>query len=187
MKIMLYKLTFSQFASSVESYFLFLSLILLMNTPTLPVYAQIQFDEESEELTIEESIVETEGNNRLNYIGIGGALGLRDEGETALGEGGFSILGRAAFTNNFSIHASAIFNEDDLYSAAVTYSKPIVGFYPFVGAGISAETDDFNLNPEITAGIDLPINSLFTGTARVNANFDDETDIGLLFGVGMIF
>lgn len=56
-----------------------------------------------------------------------------------------------------------------------------------MGVGISADTDDFNINPEVTAGVDLPINSLLSGTARVNANFDDETDIGLLLGAGVNF
>ncbi|MEM7758326.1 MAG: hypothetical protein AAF298_09400 [Cyanobacteria bacterium P01_A01_bin.40] len=158
-----------------------------MNIPTFPLNAQTRLDEEFEDRTIEESTIETEENSRLNYIGVGGAIGLKDDGETALGEGGFSILGRVTFTNNFSVHTSAIFDENDLLSAAITYSKPIKIFYPFVGAGISTDTDDFNINPELTAGVDLPINSLLTGTARVNANFDDETDIGLLLGVGVNF
>ncbi|MGD1919572.1 MAG: hypothetical protein ACFCAD_12190 [Pleurocapsa sp.] len=56
-----------------------------------------------------------------------------------------------------------------------------------MGAGISADTNDFDINPELTAGVDLPINSLFTRTARLNANFNDETDIGLLLGARLNF
>lgn len=189
MKNSLYRLIFSKFKLSLENrdFYLFLlprnilfyTLVLLMNLPISPLLSQTP--------TIEESTVGTLQDNRLNYLGVGGAIGLRDEGETALGEGGFTILGRFSFTNNISIHSSAIFNDNDLLSAAVTYGTPIKIFFPFVGAGISADTDNFNVNPEITSGVDLPINSLLTGTARVNANFDDETDIGLIFGVGVNF
>ena len=185
MKITLYKLAFCNFISLIKNSFLFWSLVLLMNIPTFSLNAQTRLDEESEDQTREKSTIESEENNYLNYIGIGGAIGLIDDGETALGDGGFSILGRFAFTNNFSVHTSAILNRNDLLSAAITYSKPITILYPFVGIGISADTDDFEINPEITAGVDLLINSFLTGTARVNGNFDDEA--GLLLGVGIIF
>lgn len=35
---------------------------------------------------------------RINYLGIGSAVSLSDEGETALGDGGFSIVGRTSLT-----------------------------------------------------------------------------------------
>lgn len=91
MKNTLYRLVFSKFKLSLKSKYtsifllpkntLFYILVLLMNLQTSPLLAQTQ--------TIEESTVETSQNNRLNYIGVGGTIGLRDEGETALGEGGF--------------------------------------------------------------------------------------------------
>ena len=166
---------------------LFCTLVLVMYIPTFPLHAQTPLNEEAEEQTVEDYTVETSNDNRLNYIGIGGAIGLEGDGDTALGDGGFSILGRVAFTNNLSIHSSAIFNDNDLFSVAGTYGVPIKTFFPFVGAGLSADTDDFDISPEIVAGVDLPIKSLFTGTARVNANFNDETDIGLLLGAGINF
>ncbi|MGD1920985.1 MAG: hypothetical protein ACFCAD_20175 [Pleurocapsa sp.] len=62
-----------------------------MNIPTFPLHAETELDSQFDNPTIEESTIETTEDNRLNYIGIGGALGLRDDSETALGEGGFSI------------------------------------------------------------------------------------------------
>ncbi|MEM6252808.1 MAG: hypothetical protein AAF821_07790 [Cyanobacteria bacterium P01_D01_bin.156] len=60
-----------------------------------------------------------------------------------------------------------------------------VTLVPFVGAGIGVEVDDFEISPLVMAGVDVPINDLITGTARVNAAFDDETDIGVVLGVGI--
>lgn len=130
-------------------------------------------------------------SDKINYLGIGGTIGLSDEGETALGDGGFSILGRISLTENFSIHTSSVINDDSLLTVAVTGGIPIKNasgrtiIFPFLGGGISADTEDFNVDPTVTSGVDIPINSLITGTVRVNANFADDTDVGLVLGVGI--
>ncbi|MGD1922050.1 MAG: hypothetical protein ACFCAD_26040 [Pleurocapsa sp.] len=157
--------------------------------PTFPVQAQIKPSDTPE---TEPNQAQKSKPNRINYFGIGGAIGLKDAGETALGDGGFSVLGRCSFTDNFSIHSSSIINGDNLLSIAATggisIKKQETGrtiVFPFVGGGISADTEDFNVDPVIVSGVDVPINHLFTGTVRGNANFGDETDIGLLLGGGI--
>ena len=183
MKTILDRQGFSKFISLAEKKTFLWILVLLMNIRIFPLYAQTRSYEESEDQSVAESTTETEDNNRLSYIGVGGAIGLINNGETALGDGGFSVLGRVTFTNNFSVHTSAILNENYLVSAAITYSKLIKYFYPFVGIGISADTDDFEIDPEITIGVDLAINSFLTGIAKLNGNFNNEA--GLFFGIGV--
>lgn len=174
-----------------------IAILLLLNILMMPLNAQIQPDNNSEDLQRETSPSQSSSDkpkksDRINYVGIGGAIGLEDAGETALGEGGFSILGRFSLTDHFSIHSSSIISGDNLISIAATGGVPIKNketgrtiVFPFVGAGISADTEDFNIDPVVTGGVDVPINQLITGTARVNANFGDETDIGILLGVGI--
>ena len=59
---------------------------------------------------------------------------------------------------------------------------------PYVGVGAALTTgDDSEVGFLLSGGIDLPLNEKFTATAAVNAGFFDETDIGLLLGVGYNF
>lgn len=131
--------------------------------------------------------------DRVNYMGVGGTIGLSDDGGTALGEGGFSIVGRFSLTDNLSIHAASVLTDDSVLSVALTGGAPIKNqktgrtiIYPFLGVGVLAETDDFEIDPLISGGVDIPISDLLTGTARVNASFgDDGTDVGIVLGVGV--
>ncbi len=134
------------------------------------------------------------GSDRINYVGIGGTIGLSDEGETPLGEGGFSIVGRISLTENISIHTSSVLGDEGLLSVALTGGAPIRDqstgrtlFFPFLGAGIAVETEEFDtVDPQATGGVDVPLGSTVTGTARVNATFaEDGTDVGLTIGVGI--
>ncbi|MEL6492169.1 MAG: hypothetical protein AAFQ95_19625 [Cyanobacteria bacterium J06621_3] len=134
-----------------------------------------------------------EKDDRINYIGLGGTIGLSDDGGSALGEGGFSILGRFSLTNNLSVHAASVISDDSVLSLALTGGAPIKNqetgrtiVYPFLGAGILAEIDDFEIDPLVSGGVDIPISDLVTGTARVNASFgNDGTDVGIVLGVGV--
>ncbi|WP_080804841.1 hypothetical protein [Halomicronema hongdechloris] len=133
--------------------------------------------------------------DRINYFGVGGTIGLSDEGETGLGDGGFSLVGRLSVTDHLSIHSASVLTGDSLASFAVTGGLPIQHqstgrplLFPFVGAGISVETDDFEVDPLVSGGVDVPITDLVTGTARINASFgNDGTDVGLVLGVGVDF
>jgi hypothetical protein len=130
---------------------------------------------------------------RINYVGIGGNIGLNSDGGTALGRGGFTVLNRNSLTDNLSIHSSSVFGDKSIQTLTLTGGAPIKNnatgktiAFPFVGAGISIETnDDFKIDPMVTAGVDIPLTKYLTGTMRVNASFDDRTDVGVVMGVGV--
>ncbi len=131
-------------------------------------------------------------DNRINYFGVGGTIGVVDDGDTELGDGGFSLVGRFSFNETLSIHSASVFGGDSLSTFALTTGWPVAGdlservkLFPFVGAGVGVEFDDFEISPVVTAGVDVPVNDLITGTARVNAAFNDGTDIGIVLGVGV--
>ncbi|MGD1951358.1 MAG: hypothetical protein ACFB14_17165 [Leptolyngbyaceae cyanobacterium] len=148
---------------------------------------------DSTELTPETIVAQRsrDEDDRINYFGVGGTIGVSDDGDTELGDGGFSLVGRFSFNDTLSIHSASVFGGDTFSSFALTTGFPGVGegervrVFPFVGAGVGLEFDDFEVSPLVTAGVDVPINELFTGTARVNAAFNDGTDIGVVLGVGV--
>ena len=131
-----------------------------------------------------------------SYIGLGGTIGISGD-STALGEGGFSLMGRTAFNNNLSFHNAGIFQDDGLGLFALTYGVPIKNnssqrelFFPFAGAGIAIEDffGDFEVDPLIITGVDIPIAKKIVGTVRLGITFpEDDTDVGLLIGVGYSF
>lgn len=133
----------------------------------------------------------SEDADRLNYFGIGGTLGVSDDGDTELGDGGFSLMGRFSLNEKLAIHSASVLSGDSFASFALTTSFAEVGapetiaVIPFVGAGIGLEVDDFEISPLITTGVDIPFTDWVTGTARVNAAFNDGTDIGVVLGVGV--
>ena len=132
-----------------------------------------------------------------SYVGLGGNIGISGE-ETVLGDGGFSLVGRAAFTQNISLHTSTVFGDDNVGTFALTFGIPIYKssasklemIYPFVGGGIAVEDffGDFEVDGLVTTGLDVPILERVTGTVRLNLGFaEDDTDVGLLLGVGYNF
>lgn len=153
--------------------------------------AEIEINQKETEIASKEE--EKNKRPRRSYTGLGGVIGISGD-ETPLGEGGFSILGRSAFGKNLSLHNSTIIQDDTMTLLAITYGIPIQNstseresFFPFIGGGIAVENifSDFDVNPLITTGVDVPISKKFVGTVRVNAVFsEDDTDVGLLLGVG---
>ena len=140
---------------------------------------------------------EQEDDITRSYIGLGGNIGISGE-ETNLGDSGFSLIGRTAFTENISLHTATIFGDDNISGFAITFGVPISRSsssdlelaYPFLGAGIAVEDffGDFNVDGLLTTGVDVPILERVTGTVRLNLGFaEDDTDVGLLLGVGYNF
>ena len=132
-----------------------------------------------------------------SYTGLGGNIGLDGE-STTIGDGAFSLLGRTAFSKNVSLHTSTVFSNDSVSAFALTFGIPIYKssgdrlelVYPFIGGGIAIENvfDDFNTDGLLTAGVDVPITERIVTTGRINVGFaDDDTDVGLLLGVGYNF
>ena len=168
------------------------ALFLLVAAPGLAQTAAENFEApEITSLTPDAVVAQSSSKekDRINYFGIGGTIGVSDDGDTELGDGGFSLVGRFSFSDSLSIHSASVLGGDSFASFALTTglggdSSDRIKIQPFIGAGVGIEIDDFEVSPLVTAGVDVPINDLFTGTARVNAAFDDGTDIGIVLGVG---
>lgn len=167
---------------------------------TSPSFAQTSIDYSTQANTPEATTLTPEAiiaqrsrdeDERINYFGVGATIGVSDDGDTELGDGGFSLVGRFSFDDQLAIHSASVLGGDSFASFALTNSFSTVDVteqitvVPFIGAGVGIEVDDFEVNPLVTAGVDVPISDLVTGTARVNAAFDDGTDIGVVLGVGI--
>ncbi len=131
-----------------------------------------------------------------SYIGVAGNIGISG-GESSLGDGNFAVISKVGLTNAISVRPSAVFGNDTTILVPITYdfsfqqadpfSEPLA-IAPYVGIGAAINTgDDSQVGFLASGGIDVPLNSQFTATAAVNAAFFDETDIGLLIGVGYNF
>jgi uncharacterized surface protein with fasciclin (FAS1) repeats len=132
-----------------------------------------------------------------SYIGVAGNIGLSGN-DTALSDGNFTVISKLGLTNYLSVRPSVIFGDDTIFLVPVTldFSPRTAGsagertfaISPYIGAGVAIEANvntDFGLL--LTGGVDLPIGSRFTVTGAVNAAFMDQTDVGLLLGVGYNF
>lgn len=132
-----------------------------------------------------------------SYIGVAGNIGLSGN-DTALSDGNFAAISKIGLTRNISARPSVIFGDDTLILVPLTldFSPRTAGsvgsrtfaISPYIGAGVAIEA---NANTDVglllTGGVDLPVGSRFTVTGGVNAAFLDDTDVGLLFGVGYNF
>jgi hypothetical protein len=131
-----------------------------------------------------------------SYIGVGANIGLGG-GDSSIGDGNFAVLSKIGLTNAFSIRPSALFGNNTTILVPVTYdfslqqadpfSEPLA-IAPYVGVGAALKTgDDSQVAFLVSGGIDFPLTNRFTATASVNAGFFDQTDVGLLIGVGYNF
>ncbi|MEM7715708.1 MAG: hypothetical protein AAF349_19400 [Cyanobacteria bacterium P01_A01_bin.68] len=132
-----------------------------------------------------------------SYIGVGGFIGFDDN--STFGDGGFSVISKIGLSRNFSIRPSAVIDDDAIFLIPVTIDFPVnsvadTGFQrlsvaPYFGAGVSVNTDeDSDVGFLVTGGVDVPVSNKFTATGGVNIGFsDDDTDVGLLLGVGYNF
>ncbi|MEH2208873.1 MAG: hypothetical protein V7K53_33335 [Nostoc sp.] len=131
-----------------------------------------------------------------SYLGVAANIGLSG-GDTSLGDGNFAVVSKIGLTNSISVRPSAIFGDsttvllpityDFTFKSADAFSEPLA-IAPYVGVGAAYKTgDDSQFAFLVSGGIDVPLTSQFTATAAINAGFFDETDVGLLLGVGYNF
>jgi hypothetical protein len=131
-----------------------------------------------------------------SYIGVAANIGLRG-GDTSLGDGNFAVVSKIGLTNAISVRPSAVLGDNTIILLPITYdftfksadafSEPLA-IAPYVGVGAAYKTgDDSQFAFLVTGGIDVPLTPQFTATAAVNAGFFDETNVGLLLGVGYNF
>ena len=123
---------------------------------------------------------------------------MSEDGDTGLGENGFTVFSKIGLTNNFSFRPAVTFNDNSVILAPVTFDFPIKSSpafsksktvaTPYIGGGAAISTgDDSSVDFMLTGGVDVPISDKFTATAGVDVGFSDETDVGLKLGIGFGF
>ncbi|MGC1394608.1 MAG: hypothetical protein WA828_10050 [Coleofasciculaceae cyanobacterium] len=129
-----------------------------------------------------------------SYIGIGGNLGLG--GGAALGDGAFMINSKIGLTRNISFRPAVLFADDVDFLLPVTYDFVLesadpfapIPFAPYVGGGVIVSTNgDNTLGFLLTGGVDVPLSAQFVANAAISVGFRDDTDVGLMLGVGYTF
>lgn len=130
-----------------------------------------------------------------SYIGIAGNIGLG--GDSALGDSSFMVISKIGLTTRIAVRPSVAIENDPVILVPVTFDfsiRPVDAFTdrlpiaPYVGGGVAISTgDNSDVGPLVTAGVDVPITSRFTATAAVNAAFLDDTDVGVMVGIGYNF
>ena len=161
---------------------------------------------DGEKPTTDTEIETAEGNNvkpgratrgGSSYIGVGANIGL--EGDTELGDTNFAVISKIGLTNSLSLRPGAVIGDDTVFLVPLTFdfsrgrtpsvAGRSVGISPYLGAGVAIETgDDSDVGFLVTGGVDVPLGSRFTINGSANAAFlDDDTDVGLIFGIGYNF
>lgn len=158
--------------------------------------SDMKISQESRNINSEEEDKDKDKEVTRSYTGIGGAIGISG-GETPLGDGGFALVGKTAFSKNLSLHSSSVLSDDGVSLFGLTFGIPIKNkssekelFFPFIGGGVAIEDifGSFDVDALITTGVDVPISERIVGTARLGVSFpEDETDVGLTLGVGYRF
>ncbi|MBW4685103.1 MAG: hypothetical protein KME40_08370 [Komarekiella atlantica HA4396-MV6] len=131
-----------------------------------------------------------------SYIGVGGNIGFG--GETTLSEGSFAVFSKIGLTNNLSARPAALLGDDQVFLIPLTVDFPVqsvtettqqqLNVAPYLGAGAAISTGrDSTVGFLLTGGVDVPVSSQFTATAGLNVGFIDETEVGLLLGLGYNF
>ncbi len=131
-----------------------------------------------------------------SYIGVAGNVGLSGS-SSSLSDGNISIISKIGITKTLSIRPAVILGTNTTILAPITYdyafkspdpfSEPLP-IAPYVGLGAAIKNGDKSETALlVTGGVDLPLNNRLTATASINAGFFNETDIGVLVGVGYNF
>lgn len=129
-----------------------------------------------------------------SYIGIGGNLGLG--GNPALGDGAFVINSKIGLTRNVSFRPAVLFGDDTDFLLPLTYDFVIqsadpfapIPFAPYLGGGVIISTNgDDDIGFLLTGGVDVPLSAQFVANASINVGFRNDTDVGIILGVGYTF
>jgi hypothetical protein len=130
------------------------------------------------------------------YVGGGVNLGFKGNEATPVGDIGFSLNGKIAFTPNISLRPNFIFGGETAFLFPVTYDFTLTKddpydsspFVPYAGGGLALSTDNKNsLGVVLTGGLDYRISDRFVANAALNVGLMSErTDMGLSLNIGYI-
>jgi hypothetical protein len=128
-----------------------------------------------------------------SYLGVGLNFGLTGSGN--LGDRSFVILSKLGLTETISVRPS-VYLLGDFVSILipVTYDfepqQPFgdFKFSPYLGGGLAIDAgSNSSYGPLITAGVDIPLSSMFTINVAANLAFLRNTDLGIVVGIGYNF
>jgi hypothetical protein len=129
-----------------------------------------------------------------NYIGVAGNIGIG--GNSALGRGNFAVISKLGIAETFSVRPAVVFGDQTILLVPVTYDFAVqqtdpfepIPYAPYVGAGLSLATGGGStIGLLLSGGVDLPLTKQFTATAGLNVSLRNNTDVGLLVGIGYNF
>ncbi|KAB8333804.1 hypothetical protein SD80_011050 [Scytonema tolypothrichoides VB-61278] len=119
-------------------------------------------------------------------------------GDTALSENAFTVFSKIGLTKNFSFRPAVAVSDKAVFLLPVTIDFPVESFtelgeskiiaVPYIGGGAAISTSEGNsVGFLLTGGVDVPLSREFTATAGLNVGFFDQTDVGLVLGIGYHF
>ncbi|BCL38845.1 fasciclin domain-containing protein [Nostoc sp. MS1] len=131
-----------------------------------------------------------------SYIGVAGNIGLT--GDSSLSEGNIAVISKIGLTRILSVRPSAVFGDNTTILVPLTLDfvpraveptgETRFPVAPFVGAGVAIDTgNNSDVGLLLTGGVDIPLANRFTINGTVNAAFLNDTDVGLLLGIGYNF
>jgi hypothetical protein len=128
-----------------------------------------------------------------SYLGVGANFGLT--GGSDLGGTSFAIISKLGLTEVISVRPSVLILRDFAtillpvtYDLAAQQPFGDFQFSPYLGGGVAINTgSNSSVGPMITAGIDIPLSSMFTINVAANLAFLRTTDLGILVGIGYNF
>ncbi len=129
-----------------------------------------------------------------SYIGVAANFGIT--GDSALSDTNFTVISKLGITRNFSIRPSAVISDSPVVLVPITFDfaprSYVPGGFPpiapYIGAGVAIDTgNDGDVGALITGGIDVPLGRRFTANGSVNAAFLNDTDVGIVLGIGYNF
>ncbi|MBP0017815.1 MAG: hypothetical protein J7647_09685 [Cyanobacteria bacterium SBLK] len=139
-------------------------------------------------------------NPAVSYIGLGGNVGLSNNGVTDLGKGSVAIDAKIALTDYLSVRPAVLIGDSTTFLLPLTYDINIQGsdpfkpavVHPFIGGGLTLATKETELNnnvaPLATAGIDFRVSDRVVVYSNVSAGFfGEQTEVGARFGIGYVF
>ena len=128
-----------------------------------------------------------------SYLGVGGNFGVT--GGSDLGGTSFAVISKLGLTEVISVRPSVLVLRDFAtillpvtYDLAPQQSFGDLQFAPYLGGGLAINTgSNSRIGPMITAGLDVPLSSMFTINVAANLAFLRTTDLGILVGIGYNF
>lgn len=131
-----------------------------------------------------------------SYIGGGFNIGFDDNDSSTIGDTGFIVNSKLAFSRNLSLRPSVIIAENVGILVPVTYDFTLPGIeryepstiVPYIGGGIFLSTaDESDLGGLVTGGFDVRVSDQFVANVGVNVGFAESTEAGIALTFGYIF